>query len=82
MNQDIDLNNLPKVEVCFGPDCSDKGSRELAKELKGLGIDSLMGDCRSQCANAPLVLVENQGVVTANIEKVLAKIKQVQQENV
>jgi len=75
------MNNLPSVEVCFGPECSDKGSRELAQELEGLlGIKCMMGDCRSQCANAPLVLVAKQGVVTANVDKVLAKIKQVQQD--
>jgi len=83
MSQDIDFNNLPKVEVCFGPDCSDKGSRELAKELESL-LDSkcMMGDCRSQCSNSPLVLVSNQGVVNATVDKVLAKIKQVQADEV
>jgi len=39
-----------------------------------------MGDCRSQCANAPLVLVAKQGVVRATVDKVVAKIKQVQSE--
>ena len=47
----------PKIEVCFGPECSDKGSRALAKEL---GHTIVMGDCRSQCTNASLVLVANQ----------------------
>lgn len=64
-----------KIEVCFGPDCSDKGSRELAKELEALGHHIVMGDCRSQCANSPLVLVDNQGVVIATCAKVLAKIE-------
>ena len=32
----IDMSALPAIEVCFGPECSDKGSRELAKELEGL----------------------------------------------
>jgi NADH:ubiquinone oxidoreductase subunit E len=79
---DIDMNKLPTIEVCFGPECSDKGSRELAKELEGLlGTKKcIMGDCRSQCANAPLVLVDKQGVVTATVDKVLAKIKQVQED--
>ena len=78
---DIDMNKLPKIEVCFGPECSDKGSRELAKELEGLlGTKCIMGDCRSQCANAPLVLVAKQGVVTATVDKVLAKIKKVQED--
>jgi len=75
---DIDMNKLPKIEVCFGPECGDKGSPALAKELQALGHSIVMGDCRSQCANAPLVLVENQGVVTATCAKVLAKIGQVQ----
>jgi NADH:ubiquinone oxidoreductase subunit E len=74
----IDMNHLPSIEVCFGPECSDKGSRELASELESLlGSKCIMGDCRSQCANAPLVLVDKQGVVTATVDKVLAKIKQV-----
>ena len=74
-------NKIPQIEVCFGPECSDKGSRELAKALEErLGIKCLMGDCRSQCANAPLVLVAKQGVVTATVDKVLAKIKKVQEE--
>ncbi len=77
----IDMSALPAIEVCFGPECSDKGSRELAKELEGmLGKKCIMGDCRSQCANAPLVLVAKQGVVTATVDKVLAKIKQVQED--
>ena len=80
---DIDMSKRPAIEVCFGPECSDKGSRELAKELEGLlgiGTKCIMGDCRSQCANAPLVLVAKQGVVTATVDKVLAKIKKVQED--
>jgi len=68
----------PNIEVCFGPDCSDKGGRELAKALEALGHKIVMGDCRSQCANSPLVLVANQGVVNATCGKVLAKIKQIE----
>jgi len=67
----------PNIEVCFGPDCSDKGSRELAKGLEALGHTIVMGDCRSQCANSPLVLVANQGVVNATCAKVLVKIEAV-----
>ena len=79
--KNIDRNKLPEIEVCFGPECSDKGSRELAKELEGLlSTKCIMGDCRSQCANAPLVLVAKQGVVTATVDKVLAKINMVQAE--
>ncbi len=80
MTTEININDTPKIEVCFGPECSDKGSRELAKELEELGHTIVMGDCRSQCANAPLVLVANQGVVTSTCAKVLAKIKKVQEE--
>ena len=72
---DIDMSKRPTIEVCFGPECSDKGSRELAKELEGLGHTIVMGDCRSQCANSPLVLVKNKSVVTATCAKVLAKIE-------
>jgi len=71
----------PNIEVCFGPDCSDKGSRELAKELEALGHSIIMGDCRSQCANSPLVLVANQSVVNASCAKVLAKMKAVQEND-
>jgi len=79
--KDIDMNQIPSIEVCFGPECSDKGSRELAGELESvLGSKCIMGDCRSQCANAPLVLVAKQGVVRATVDKVVAKIKQVQSE--
>ena len=78
---EINMNEIPQLEVCFGPECSDKGSRELAKELEALlGTTCIMGDCRSQCANAPLVLVAKQGVVAATVDKVLTKIKQVQEE--
>jgi len=73
-------NEQPEIEVCFGPECGDKGAPALAKELEALGYTIVMGDCRSQCANAPLVLVANQGVVTSTCAKVLAKIKQVQEE--
>ncbi|MDQ7004579.1 MAG: (2Fe-2S) ferredoxin domain-containing protein [Ghiorsea sp.] len=69
------MTKQPSIEVCFGPECSDKGGRELAKALQDLGHNIVMGDCRSQCANSPLVLVANQSVVNATCKKVLLKIK-------
>jgi len=80
MDKIIQKNKQLKIEVCYGPECSDYGSRELAAELKAMGLTTIMGDCRSQCPNAPLVLVAKQGIVDATVEKVLAKIEQVQQE--
>jgi len=79
MNKLPQHHTQPKIEVCFGPECSDHGGRELADELQALGLKTIMGDCRSQCPNAPLVLVAKQGVVNATMENVLAKIEQVQQ---
>jgi len=81
MNKIIEIKKQPKIEVCFGPECSDHGSRELAAELQAMGLKTIMGDCRSQCPNAPLVLVAKQGLVNATVEKVLAKMKQVEQDN-
>ena len=65
-----------EIEVCFGPECSDLGGRELAQQLKEAGYPIVMGDCRSQCPNAPLVLVNRKMVVKADFEKVISKIKE------
>ena len=67
----------PIIEVCFGPQCSDAGGRELAKDLEASGLEICMGDCRNQCPHAPAVLVNNRLVTKATQEKVLEKVKSV-----
>jgi len=68
------MQEQPIVEVCFGPECSDCGGRELAQELEAEGIAITIGDCRDQCPNACLVLVNNRMVVEATVARVKAKI--------
>lgn len=68
----------PVIEVCFGPECSDCDGRELAGELQALGLKVLPGDCREQCPNAPLVLVNNRMIVHATTGKVQARLKELQ----
>lgn len=60
----------PGLEVCYGPECSDCGGRELADALQARGLHVIEGDCRDQCPNAPLVLVDNRMIVEATLEKV------------
>jgi len=74
----INSNESPNIEICYGPQCSDDGGRELADELKAMGITSSMGDCRDQCPNAPMVLVNNRMICQASLKKVLAKIEEFQ----
>ena len=62
------------IEVCFGPQCSDMGGRELASTLEAQGIACVMGDCRSQCPNAPVVLVDNRMITHATLQKVQQKM--------
>lgn len=64
----------PEVEICFGPQCSDAGSRDLAAELKASGISCTIGDCRGQCPHAPLVLVDQHMISKASVEKVEAQL--------
>jgi len=68
----------PAIEVCFGPECSDCGGRALAGDLRALGLKILQGDCRDQCPNAPLVLVNNRMIVHATTGKVLDRVKELQ----
>ncbi|HKI62153.1 MAG TPA: (2Fe-2S) ferredoxin domain-containing protein [Mariprofundaceae bacterium] len=75
MSTESKYPELPTIEVCFGPECSDLGGRELAAELKAQGIPCLIGDCRSQCPNAPLVLVENRMITHATAQKVQDRVK-------
>jgi len=71
---------VPTIEVCFGPECSDLGGRELAQELNALGLKTFEGDCRDQCPNAPLVLVDNRMITDATVEKVLTRVKDLQKQ--
>jgi len=74
MSNESASGEAPAVEVCHGPQCSDRGSRELSKELQALNIDCFAGDCRSQCPNAPLVLVDNKMIVNATTQMVQDRI--------
>ncbi|OIO70682.1 MAG: hypothetical protein COW19_10885 [Zetaproteobacteria bacterium CG12_big_fil_rev_8_21_14_0_65_55_1124] len=74
MTTDSESAKEPSIEVCFGPECSDCGGRELAQELQALGMKTFEGDCRDQCPNAPLVLVDNRMITDASLEKVQARI--------
>jgi len=46
------------------------GGRELAVALEARGIECTVGDCRSQCPHAPLVLVNQRMVSKSTVEKV------------
>jgi len=70
MTSDSTNGNGPVVEVCYGPECSDCGGREIARELKALGLNVVEGDCRDQCPNAPLVLVDDRMITCATAQKV------------
>jgi len=74
MNNESASTRVPVIEVCHGPQCSDCGSRELSKALQNLNIDSFAGDCRSQCPNAPLVLIDNKMIVNATAQMVQDRI--------
>jgi len=73
-----DTKTQPEVEICFGPECGDYESHELAKDLNAAGIRTVIGDCRNQCPNACLAYVNNKMVVKATVERVQAKIKELQ----
>jgi len=68
-------DDKPVIEVCYGPQCSDRGGRELAGELKALGHACVVGDCRNQCPHAPLVLVDGWMITKATTQKVVDKLE-------
>jgi len=76
MSKESESETSPLIEVCFGPECSDCGGRELAGELEALGLTYIEGDCRDQCPNAPLVLVDNRMITHASARKVQDRLKQ------
>ncbi len=78
MSTESETAKVPVIEVCFGPECSDCGGRALAGELQALGLQTIEGDCRDQCPNAPLVLVDNRMITDASVEKVQARISTLQ----
>lgn len=63
-----------KIEVCHGPECSDRGGRALSDALRAQGLDCVDGDCRSQCPNAPLVLIDKRMLTNATLAKVLQRL--------
>lgn len=71
MTMQTDTTPELEIEVCFGPNCSDRGGRELAAELNAQGVRCVTGNCRSQCPNAPLVLVNNRMITQATVAKVM-----------
>jgi len=75
---DVDMNEDPEIEICFGPECGERGGYKLAKDLEAAGITTVIGDCRNQCPNACLAYVNNKMVVKATVERVQAKIKELQ----
>lgn len=73
----MDQNEQPTIEVCFGPQCSDCGGRQLAAELRAAGLEIIEGDCRSFCPNAPGVLVNNHLISKATAAKVLQRVEDI-----
>ncbi len=78
MNSETAADTTAEIEVCHGPQCSDEGGRVLSRELEARGLKPCAGDCRSQCPNAPLVLVANRMITKATVEKVLARLNTLQ----
>jgi len=72
------IHEQPEVEICFGPECGERGGYKLAKDLEASGIKTCIGDCRNQCPNACLAFVDNKMVVKATVERVQAKIDELQ----
>ncbi|OIP99330.1 MAG: hypothetical protein AUK35_08245 [Zetaproteobacteria bacterium CG2_30_46_52] len=68
----------PDIEVCYGPECSDVGGRRLTEALAACGLKSRMGDCRNQCPNAPLVLVNKRMIDHATVEAVVTRVQSIQ----
>ncbi|PCI45502.1 MAG: hypothetical protein COB41_01385 [Proteobacteria bacterium] len=78
MTTETNMNEQPEVEICFGPECGERGGYKLAEDLATAGIETSIGDCRNQCPNACLAFVNNKMVVKATVERVQAKIKELQ----
>jgi len=50
----------------------------MGEQLKTLGYTVVDGDCRDQCPNAPMVLVDNRMITDASMEKILNRIESLQ----
>jgi len=68
------LIEQPIIEVCYGPECSDHGGRELAEKIQALGLKAIMGDCRNQCPHAPMALVDKRMISDATVEKIATRV--------
>ena len=75
MSRQPESDHQPTIEVCYGPQCSDAGGRALPDELKALGLNCSVGDCRNQCPHAPVVLVDDRMITRATAGKVLDRVK-------
>ena len=62
------------IGVCYGPRCSDFGSREMADQLRKLGHEVEDLDCQSLCPHAPAIRVHDRFVHRATVEKVIEKL--------
>ena len=67
-----------KVGVCYGPRCSDFGSRDMAEILRQKGHEVEDLDCQSLCPHAPAIRVGDRFVHRATLEQVDEKLKQEQ----
>jgi len=65
-----------KIGVCYGPRCSDFGSRDMAEVLRkqGHAVEDL--DCQSLCPHAPAIRVGDRFVHRATLEQVNEKLEE------
>ncbi|GAV21269.1 hypothetical protein MMIC_P2251 [Mariprofundus micogutta] len=64
------------VGVCYGPRCSDFGSREMAKELRQNGYEVEDLDCQSLCPHAPAIRVGDRFIHRATLERINEKLQE------
>ena len=69
------------IGVCYGPRCSDFGSREMAEELKQLGLEVEALDCQSLCPHAPAIRMTDRFIHRATVERVTGYLAQKAQES-
>lgn len=72
---------MPTIEVCHGPKCSDDGGRSLSLELEAIGLKSFAGDCRDQCPNSPMVLVDKRMITNATLQKIQTRLQDLQEQD-
>jgi len=66
----------PAIGVCYGPRCSDFGSRDMAEELRKQGYEVEDLDCQSLCPHAPAIRVGDRFIHRATAEKLAEKISE------